>query len=66
LKTLKNLLAGKKYDKVQVNLGQVYLKSIEGFEQLTNGKVTHATGVLGKKAVHMKQWGMSHSKDTKR
>jgi hypothetical protein len=61
LKTLKRLLAGRRYDEIYVNLGQAYLKSIEGFEQLTRAKVTYATGVLGRKALHMKQWGIDRS-----
>jgi len=61
LKVLKRLLAGRKYDEIYVNLGQAYLKSIEGFERLTDGEVTYAKGVLGRKAVHMKQWGIDHS-----
>ena len=61
LDVLKRLFAAKRYEEVYVNIGRAYLNSIEGFEKLTKSKITWATGVLGKKAVHMKKWGLDHS-----
>jgi hypothetical protein len=60
LQTLKGILA-KKYDEIYVNVGVSYLRSIEGFQQFTEAKITYAVGVLGRKAVHMKEWGLAHS-----
>ena len=64
LEALERLFAAKTYQEIYVNLGRSYLKSIEGFEKLTSSKITCATGVLGKKAVHMKKWGLDHSSQT--
>jgi len=61
LETLRNILNSKKYDEIYVNLGHNYLQSIEGFDKSTNAKITHATGVLGRKAVHMKRWLQEHA-----
>lgn len=55
------MFAERRYEEIYVNIGQNYLKSIEGFEKFTDARITNATGVLGKKAVHMKQWGQDHS-----
>lgn len=56
LQRLKRILSDKNYEEIYVNVGRKYLKSIEGFEQFTNARITYAKGVLGQKATHMKQW----------
>ena len=61
LDTMRRILNAKRYDEVYVNLGQNFLKSIEGFEKFTDAKITYATGVLGRKAAHMKAWILKHS-----
>jgi len=45
-----------KYSEIFVNLGAVYAKSIEGFEEFVDAKVSYASGTLGKRAKQMKQW----------
>ena len=60
LETMKRILSSKNYDEIYVNLGQEYLRSIEGFEAYTKSTITYAEGVLGRKAVHMKQWIQEH------
>lgn len=58
LKKLKGIL--NQYSEIYVNVGQDYMKLIEGFEQYVKGKVTYATGRgLGPKAANMKQWLIS-------
>ena len=61
LDAMKRILSTKRYEEVYVNLGQNYFKSIEGFEKFTNARITYAKRVLGRKAVHMKQWISDHA-----
>jgi len=61
LDTMRRILSAKRYDEVYVNLGQNFLKSIEGFEKFTDAKITYAAGVLGRKAANMKAWILKHS-----
>ena len=50
----------KNYSTIYVNLGKDYLKLIEGFDGLTEGRIVFAAGKgLGPKALHMKKWILS-------
>jgi hypothetical protein len=60
LEFMRRILKTTNYDEIYVNLGQKYLHSIKGFEMFTNTKITYATGVLGQKSVHMKNWITAH------
>jgi len=46
-----------RYSEIYVNVGQEYMKLIEGFQDFAACKIIYATGKgLGPKALHMKQW----------
>lgn len=48
------------YSEIYINVGRQYMKLIEGFENFTTCKITHAVGKgLGPKALHMKKWIIS-------
>ena len=61
LRALTNIFSTRKYDAVYVNVDKIYLKSIKGFDKLTNAVVTYAKGVLGERTTHMKRWGLEHA-----
>ena len=48
------------YSEIYVNIGVKFAKLIEGFENFTTCKITHATGKgFGLKGAHMKEWILS-------
>lgn len=65
LQKLKSELQQKKYSENFVNLGSIYLKSIEGFEEFTNAKVVYASGRLGQRAKQTRQWITGESSKAK-
>lgn len=49
----------KKYSEIYVNIGREYMRLIKGFEKFTSCKIVYASGSLGVKAAHMKEWILS-------
>jgi len=62
LKTLQTLLGRRLYSEIFVVVGKDFLPLIQGFESLTEAKVTYAAGPgLGPKASNLKKWILQSS-----